>query len=75
MRQLVRVERDHTANQRSLPAACPDQLGPASDATLTNPEPVRNIGMARQSAQMQRWGDAAYYLRAALSDSSTIIPG
>jgi hypothetical protein len=42
---------------------------------VSDPEALREMGRARQSVQMGRWGDAAYYVRAALTHPSTVIPG
>jgi hypothetical protein len=39
-----------------------------------DPEALREIGRARQSVEMGRWGDAEYYVRTALTHPSTIQP-
>lgn len=41
---------------------------------VVDPDVLREIARARQSVQMQRWGDAQYYIGAALSHPSTINP-
>ncbi len=41
---------------------------------INDPEVPREIGRARQSVQMGRWGDALYYIDTALTHPSTIIP-
>lgn len=39
-----------------------------------DPEAMRNMGRARQSVEMQRWDDAEYYLRTAITHPSTVTP-
>lgn len=41
---------------------------------VSDPDVLREIGRARQSVQMQRWGDARYYIGTALTHPSTINP-
>jgi uncharacterized lipoprotein YbaY len=49
---------------------------PFTDAFFNfDPDAMREMARARQSIQMGRWGDADYYIRAALTHPSTIVPG
>lgn len=49
---------------------------PFSDPFFTfDPEAMREMARARQSVQMGRWGDAEYYVRAARTHPSTLVPG
>lgn len=48
---------------------------PFSDPFLGfDPDAMRNMARARQSVQMQRWADADYYLRTALTHPSVVTP-
>jgi hypothetical protein len=48
---------------------------PFSDAFFNfDPEAMREMGRARQSIQMQRWADAEYYIRTAMTHPSTLTP-
>jgi hypothetical protein len=40
-----------------------------------DPEALRAIARARQSVEMHRWDDALYYIDAALTHPSTLLPG
>ena len=39
-----------------------------------DPDAMREMARARQSVQMQRWGDAEYYVRTAMRHPSTVSP-
>lgn len=40
-----------------------------------DPDAMRNMARARQAIEMQRWGDAEYYIRTALTHPSVVTPG
>lgn len=49
---------------------------PFSDPFFTfDPDAMREMARARQSVQMGRWGDAAYYIDVAIRHPSTLVPG
>lgn len=39
-----------------------------------DPDAMREMARARQSVEMQRWGDAVYYIRTAMTHPSTVTP-
>ncbi len=48
---------------------------PSSAPFGFDPEALRDMGRARQSVQMGRWGDAEYYVRTAIAQPTVIVPG
>ena len=71
-------QRDATAALADLNRAESMWIGsnvPFSDAFFGfDPDAMREMARARQSVQMQRWGDAEYYIRTALTHPSVVTP-
>ncbi len=79
------VQALHAVQQRDAPSALADLnkaeslwIGanvPFSDVTFGfDPDAMREMARARQSVQMERWGDAEYYIRTALTHPSVVTP-
>jgi len=71
-------QRDATAALADIDRAESMWIGtnvPFSDAMFGfDPDAMRDMARARQSVQMQRWADADYYIRTALTHPSVVMP-
>ncbi len=71
-------QRDATAALADIDKAESIWIGtnvPFSDAMFGfDPDAMRDMARARQSVQMQRWADAEYYVRTALTHPSVVMP-